>query len=253
MDTAVAGELDYLGLKYLKESWDDILQAAEKKTPSYYRLLCDIIIKESLHKTERRRLYRLKGAKIPEMLTMDTFPFSRQPRLQKKKVLHIYDSLSFINEKKVLLFAGPTGCGKTGLATSFLVHAINNDCNGLFIDFNELIAKLYQACADNSQTRVIKRLANVDCLLIDEFGYAAIDNQKAGLFFDLMKTRHKKRCTIITSQLGFEAWDTVIKNEHITAAIIDRITENCAVFNMTKCVSLRKKKIEYATEKIADK
>lgn len=253
MDAAIAGELDYLGLKYLKESWDDVLRTAEKKSPSYYRWLCDIITKESQHKAERRRLYRLQSAKIPEMLTMDTFPFSRQPKLQRKKVMHIYDSLSFINEKKALLFAGPTGCGKTGLATSFLVHAINNDCNGLFIDFNGLIAKLYRACADNSQTRMIKKLANIDCLLIDEFGYASIDNQKAGLFFDLIKTRHKKHCTIITSQLGFEAWDSVIKNEHITAAIIDRITENCAVFNMTKCVSLRKKRIEYATEKPPEK
>lgn len=119
----------------------------------------------------------------------------------------------------------------------------------MFIDFDELISRLYQACADNSQRRLIKRLANIDILCIDELGYAAIDDQKAGLFFDLMKTRHKKHCTIITSQLGFEEWNSVIKNQHITAAIIDRITENCAVFNMTKCVSLRPKKIMYATEK----
>lgn len=249
MDESIAVNLDFLGLKHLKENWDDVLKNAQNKSPSYHTFLRDIFKNECEYKSERKRLTRLKNAKIPEMLTMDTFPFSRQPKLQKRKVLQVYDTVSFMHDNMVLLFNGPTGCGKSGLGTAFLVQAINIGYNGLFIDFNQLIAKLYQSCADNSQARLIKRLANIDCLLIDEFGYTSIDNQKAGLFFDLMKTRNRKHCTIITSQLGFETWGTVIKNEHITAAIIDRITENCAVFNMTKCVSLRIKKIMYGTDK----
>ena len=73
--------------------------------------------------------------------------------------------------------------------------------------------------------------------------------EKAGLFFDLMKMRHNKRCTIITSQLGFDEWGAFLKDRHLTAAILDRITENCTVFNMSKCISIRKKRITYATEK----
>lgn len=248
MNSTLLEKAGYIGLDYLKENWNTLIKNAQRKSPSYQTFLTNILTMEYEYKHERRRVSRMQRAKIPEMLTMDTFPFIRQPKLQKRKVLQVFDSLQYINESKVLLFAGPTGCGKSGLATSFLVHAINNGYNGLFFDFNELIAKLYQSCADNSQARLIKRLATIDCLLIDEFGYVPIDEQKAGLFFDLMKTRHRKKCTIITSQLGFDVWGSVIKNEHITAAIIDRITENCAVFNMTKCVSLREKKILYATD-----
>jgi DNA replication protein DnaC len=248
MDNALLEKIEYIGLTSLKENWNTILKNAEKKSPSYQAFLSNILTNEYEHKHERRRISRLQRAKIPEMLTMDTFPFTRQPKLKKRKVLQVYDSLQYINECKVLLFNYPTGCGKSGLATSFLIHAINNEYNGLFIDFNELIAKLYQSCADNSQSRLIKRLATIDCLLIDEFGYVPIDDQKAGLFFDLMKTRHRKKCTIITSQLGFDEWYSAIKNEHITAAIIDRITENCAVFNMTNGVSIRGKNIMYVAD-----
>jgi DNA replication protein DnaC len=248
MDTTLREKTEYIGLSYLKENWKNIIKDAEKKSPSYQTFLTTILTAEYEHKHERRRISRLKQAKIPEMLTMDTFPFHHQPKLQKRKVLQVYDSLQYINESKVLLFNGPTGCGKSGLATSFLVHAINNGGNGLFTSFNELIAKLYQSCADNSQARLIKRLATISCILIDEFGYVPIDEQKAGLFFELMKSRHRKKCTIITSQLGFDDWYSVIKNGHITAAIIDRITENCAVFNMTNGVSLRGKNIMYATD-----
>ena len=241
--------LNFLGLKYLKETWDTVVKNATKNNPSYQNFLSDIIKKEYEYKTEQRRLARIKNAKIPEKLVMDTFPFTRQPKLKKKLILQLFDSQTFILDSQVLLFIGPTGCGKTGLATSFLMHAINNNYTGMFIDFKELIAKLYQSCADNSGLKIVKKLANIDCLLIDEFGYTTVEEQQSNLFFDLMKTRHKRKCTIITSQLGFEKWSTIIKNEHLNAAIIDRITENCAVFNMTKCVSLRKKKIVYGMEK----
>lgn len=249
MENDTQEHLDYLGLKHLSNSWNEILKRADENSYSYKHFLSDILKDEYEDKKEQRRLRRIKNAKIPELLVMDTFPFSKQPKLKKKIVLQLFDSLNYIIENQVLLFIGPTGCGKTGLATSFLMHAINSHYSAMFIDFKELMAKLYQSCADNSGSRLVKKLANIDCLLIDEFGYASVEEQQAGLFFDLMKTRHKRKCTIITSQLGFEKWSTIIKNEHINAAIIDRITENCAVFNMSNCVSLRKKKIVYGTEK----
>ena len=252
MENNVETHLDFLGLKHLKETWNVVIKTAHKQSPAYKNFLRDIIKKEYEYKIEQRRLGRIKKAKIPEILVLETFPFSRQPKLKKKLVLQLFDSQSFVLENQVLLFIGPTGCGKTGLATSFLMHAINNGYSGMFIDFNDLMVKLYQSCADNSGSKVVKKLANIDCLLIDEFGYAPIEELQTGLFFDLMKTRHKRKCTIITSQLGFEKWSSIIKNEHINAAIIDRITENCAVFNMTRCASLRKKKIIYGTDKVSD-
>lgn len=248
MNETVKHDLKYLGLKYLEQNWDDVMAHATKTKMSWHALLQDIIKQECSLKRETQRLNRIKNAKIPEMLLMETFPFARQPKLNQKRIMQMYDSMRYINEQLVLLFIGPTGCGKTGLATSFLVHAVNNSCRGMFIDFKQLMTKLYQSCADNSTTRLIKNLNSIDCMLIDEFGYAPLQKHHAGLFFDLIKARHKNKCTIITSQLGFEKWPEVINDQHLSAAIMDRITEHCVVFNMNKCVSLRKKKIIYAAE-----
>ena len=198
---------------------------------------------------EKRRKAKIKAASIPELLVMETFPFERQPQLKKKMVMELYDSLRYITESQVLLFIGPTGCGKTGLATSYLFNAVNKEYRGRFIDFKDLLRQLYASLADHSDKRLLKRFAAIDCLLIDEVGYTALDRIQAGLFFDLMKMRHKKRCTIITSQLGFDEWGSFINDRHLTAAILDRITENCTVFNMSKCISIRKKRIEYAADK----
>jgi DNA replication protein DnaC len=250
MDQSIEKQLKYLELDNLLTGWDRYLKGASDKKCSYQNLLTSIITDEYNHRYERRRLARIKAAKIPELLVMETFPFDRQPQLKKKMVMELYDSMRYLDEKQALLFIGPTGCGKTGLATSYLIHAINSGARGLFMDFNDLIASLFSALSDHSAKALLKKLAAIDCLLIDEVGYTCLDKVKAGLFFDLMKQRHKKRCTIITSQLGFEEWGSFINDTHLTAALLDRITENCAVFNMTKCISIRQKRIIYAADKV---
>ncbi len=77
--------------------------------------------------------------------------------------------------------------------------------------------------------------------LIDELGYAKIEPVQVGLFFTLMQKRHNKKTTLITTNLGFEQWNSFLKNERLTAALIDRLTENSHVINMKKCVSLRQR------------
>lgn len=249
MDESIGVYLKYLGLPLLGQQWDDYLKDAAAKKISYQHLLTTVIQNEYHYLLEKRRLARLKAASIPDRLVMETFPFQQQPNLKKKLVMELYDSLRFITDCQVLLFIGPTGCGKTGLATSYLVHAINKEYRGKFIDFKDLLRQLYASIADHSEKKVLKRFASFECLLIDEVGYSCLDKPQAGLFFDLMKMRHRKQCTILTSQLGFDEWGSFINDRHLTAAILDRITENCTIFNMSKCISIRRKQISYAAEK----
>src|SRR5947208_14180754 len=55
---------------------------------------------------------------------METFPFDRQPKLDKKKILSLYDAFDFITKKQNIIWVGPTGSRKTSLATGFLIEAI---------------------------------------------------------------------------------------------------------------------------------
>ena len=137
------------------------------------------------------------------------------------------------------VWIGPTGCGKTGLATSFLLQAINRGYTGRYVLFPELIAELYRSVADHTEEKVIKRYLSYDCLLIDELGYVEVEPIQVGLFFTLMQRRHRKRPTFITSNLGFSDWRSFLKNGHLTAALIGRLTEASYVINMKDCVSLR--------------
>lgn len=249
MDNEIKNQLHFLKLENLQKEWDICLTDAKTKQLSYHRFLTDIINREYVYRKEKSRLARIKKADIPEMFTIENFPFSRQPRLKKRLIMELYDSLKFMKEKQELILVGPTGCGKTGLATSFLVNAINHEYRGYFIDFNKLVERFRKAIGDHTKNKIVNHLQSYDVLLIDEMGYTCVDKEVAGMFFNLLKARNKKSTTIITTQLGFEEWKSFLQNDHLTAALLDRITENCTVFNMSDCVSIRPKRIVYASNK----
>ena len=104
-----------------------------------------------------------------------------------------------------------------------------------------LVAELYASMADRSENKVIRKYVAYDCLVIDEVGYIEVEPTQVGLFFTLMQKRHKNKPTLLTSNLGFSEWSSFLKNKHLTAALIDRLTENSHVINMKNCKTLRGK------------
>jgi DNA replication protein DnaC len=241
MDDQTAKALKYLRLSGLLAHWDEYLALARKQDFSPVHLLQYVLEQECKIKGDNARKLRLQRACIPEPFVMETYPFDRQPKLDKKKILSLYDAFDYGAKNQNIIWMGPTGCGKTGLATSFLIQAIHRGHTGRYILFPELVAELFTSVADHSEPKVIKRYLSYDCLLIDEMDYVEVEPVQVGLFFTLMHKRHRKKPTLITSNLGFSEWRSFLKNDRLTAALIDRLTENSHVINMKNCVSLRPK------------
>ena len=93
----------------------------------------------------------------------------RQPKLNRKAIMALYDTMDFIPKAQNIVWLGGTGVGKTGLATSFLTRAIQQGCRSVL--FAELITQLYHSVADHSQERLFRKYINCDILQIDELGY----------------------------------------------------------------------------------
>jgi len=239
MDQETIAMLKYLRLGRLLSHWDEYLTMAREGRYSAERLLKYVLEEECRARRENARLLRRQRANIPEMLEMETFPFSRQPKLERKKIMSHYDSFDYMTKQRNMVWMGPTGCGKSGLATAFLLQAIDRGHRGYFVTFPELLQELFQSLADRSDGHVLKRYLSYDCLVIDEVGYVEVEPAQVGQFFTLMHKRHKKKTTLITSNLGFAEWGSFLHNKHLTAALIDRLTASCHTINMKDCKSLR--------------
>lgn len=231
--------LKQLRWQWLPEHWDELLAEARRGRFSHERLLKHLIEGEYDAKNDHDRLLRRKRANFPEILEIETYPFARQPKLDRKKIMSLYDAFEYMTKQRNIVWMGPTGCGKTGLATGFALQAVDRGCRGYFITFPELVAKLYASLADHSQERVLRKYAAYDCLVIDEVGYAEIEAAQVGLFFTLMQRRHATKTTLITSNLGFSEWGSFLKNAQLTSALMDRLTATSHVINMKNCRSLR--------------
>jgi DNA replication protein DnaC len=239
MTKELAEILKYLRLGNLLAHWEDYLKLAADKNFSHARLLSHLLEEEYQRKRENARQLRLKQAHLPEILVIETYPFERQPKLNKKRLMALYDSQDYIHQRQNLIWLGRAGCGKTGLATSFLVHAIDQGYRGRYVLFANLVDELYAAVADHSEARVLKKYLAFDILLIDEIGYVEVEPVQVGQFFTLLHERHGKKSTLLTSNLGFADWGSFLKNDHLTAALIDRLTEKSHVINMKGCRTLR--------------
>jgi DNA replication protein DnaC len=242
MDKELTHQLKTLRLLRLLAQWDEDLKTAAQQRFSHTRLLTHVVEHEYRQRCENARQQRLHRARIPEPWVLETYPFARQPKLNKKAIQALYDSSSYLTQNQNIIWLGPTGVGKTGLATSFLTHAIHQGKTGRYTLFAQLINELYQSIADHTQAKVLKHYLSYDVLQVDELGYVEVEPPQVGLFFTLMQQRHKKKSTLITSNLGFEDWNTFLKNPSLTAALIDRLTENSHVFNLRECTSLRPKR-----------
>ena len=202
------------------------LTRATATNSSYSELLERLFRQEYHHRQERSLEYRIKQARFPQRWSLETFPFDRQPGV-RPAVIRELAQLDFVATATNVVFVGPTGVGKSGLASAILLKALENGYRGLFIKAQDLFDDMYSSIADRSSRRLINRLMNMDVLLIDEMGYLNLQPQQSNLFFKLMDERYRRRATIITTNLEYEEWYEFLGRKKMVEALLDRIRHHC--------------------------
>jgi DNA replication protein DnaC len=124
-------------------------------------------------------------------------PFKRQPGVNPKQI-RTFAELEFIPRAENIVFVGPTGVGKTGLASGLLLKALQNGHRGIFTRAQDLFDEMYASLADRSTRRLLNRLAKVDVLVMDEMGYLNLCPEQTNIFFTLIEERYRHHPTIIT-------------------------------------------------------
>ena len=218
--------LSNLKLHRMRAVYDEQLRAADLQQITYTEFVAGLLRAQWRDRQENALEWRIRRAMLPERWSLETFPYARQPGVNRKQI-RAFAELDFVAKRENLVLIGPTGVGKTGLASGILLKALQNGLRCQFVRAQDPFDEMYASLADRSTRRLVNRLAGLDVLLIDEMGYANLKPEQANVFFKLMEERHHQRSTIITTNLAYEEWAGFLGNKTMVDAMLSRVRHYC--------------------------
>ena len=226
----IESNLSRLRLPRIREVLQGVMKRAEDQGKSYLTFLDDLLEEEVAQKEQRRIETTLKISGLPFIKSIDEFDFTFQPKLDRQKVMSLFD-LTFIRQNGNIIFLGPPGVGKTHLAVSLALKACQAGISIYFTNMEELIKKLKK---DHEAGRTGKGRSHYksSLVIVDEVGYTPIDREECNLFFRFIANRYEKASTIITSNKAFADWTELFHDPVIVTAVLDRLLHHSTVINI---------------------
>lgn len=194
----------------------------------YLLKVCSVEVEDRDAKAFQRRL---RLAKLPSKKTLAQFEFPRLPDLDPLLV-HRLAGCEFVTRAENVLLVGSSGTGKTHLAISIAVEACRKRLSVRFFTVSQLVEALIEARSERSLGRLRATLKKVDLLVLDELGFVPLPASGAELLFDVVSDRYEKGSIVLTTNLPFEEWISVLASEPLTHAMLDRLTHHVHILQM---------------------
>ena len=154
---------------------------------------------------------------------MPWFDIATRPSVNKPLGLQLIQG-DYLEKRENVLLVGPSGTGKSHLATASGMAACAQGKRVRFFRVTELITQLLEAKEERQLQRYRQALSKLDLLVLDELGYVPASKAGAELLFDVIATAYERYSLIVTTNLPFENWTEVLGSERLTGAALDRLT-----------------------------
>jgi len=174
---------------------------------------------------------RIKQAAFPVEKDFDTFDFSAPAAPPKQKILELARG-AWIDGKENVCLIGSAGTGKTHVAVGLGLAACRQGRRVRFFTAAALVNRLEEAQKQYQLDRFLTQLDKTDLLVCDELGYLSFSRAGAELLFQVFADRYERASLLVTSNLPFSEWHQVFQGERMTAALLDRLTHRCHIFEM---------------------
>ena len=209
-----------------------VAQACQEKNISYSGYLERLSEVEITARSNRNINEKIKRAHFPFLKTLDSFDFNRIPSLNKKLVCELAKG-EYIKKKNNIISVGNSGMGKTHLAIALGMLACQQGFKVGYYPTAGLALSLLEAYDDKQFLKIKSRLFSYDLLIIDELGYVPLSKTGGELLFDIFSQCYEQRSVIITTNLPFTEWTSVFGCEHLTGALLDRLTHHAHLLQMS--------------------
>jgi len=225
-------KLKELRLSGMLQSLEARAELAREQQLSPVEFLALLLEDELERRHQRTQARRQKEAGFEYLKTLADFDFAAVPTLDKALVLEM-GTCGFLAAKENWLICGPTGVGKSHLATAIGYEAIRRGMKVLSFATHRLLAELLAARADGTHHRLLTKLTAVELLIIDDFGLRPISAQGAEDLYELIARRYERGSILLTSNRAPSEWAEVFGDTLLASAALDRLTHHARVTVIT--------------------
>lgn len=227
----LAGYASSLQLGYLSSHLQEILHQAQIDNPTYLEFCTTMLKAEVLARKEREIKRRIKRARLPRNCNLDKFDFTHSSGMTKHRLGQLRELL-WVEQAYNVIFMGPSGTGKTFMASGLINDAVKRRMNAMFGTMEEYVRIIRTKDTMPKSMAAYNRILRCQVICIDEITLMPLKREEAVAFFNLINALHEKTSIIITTNKAPTEWVEIFGDEALTTAILDRILFHCDVIKL---------------------
>jgi DNA replication protein DnaC len=240
LNQATLDKMQAMRMPAMAEAFQKQCESPQFAELSFEERLGMLVDTEWTAREQRKLSRRLKGAKLRYQASLEDIDFKTPRGLDRQVVLSL-GSCAWIGEHHNLVITGPTGTGKTYLASAFAERACRSGFTAHYVRTPRLLQDLVVARADGSYGRLLAKLAKTDLLAIDDWLIAGLKDQERRDMLEIIEDRAERSSTLVATQLPVKAWHEAIGEPTLADAICDRLIHRAHRIEL-KGTSLRQRR-----------
>ena len=206
---------------------------------SFTERLAMLVEQEHLYREQKKQSRLLQQAHLKLSATLQDIDYQHPRNVERSQIAQLAQS-EWINRGQNLLITGPCGSVKTYLACAFGHNACLHGYSVQYYRLSRLLQTLTQAKADGSYPKLLRQLARLRLLVLDDWGLEPLTQAHRNDLLEIMDDRHGQSSTVVISQLPTEQWYESIGDNTLADAILDRLMHNAHRLQL-KGESMRKR------------
>jgi DNA replication protein DnaC len=234
--------LTELGLDGMAKGFRELAANPESRALEHAEWLGLLVEQEATLRQQRRFAARARTAKLRHAATIEDVDY-RTPRGLDRTTFLRLPACDWIRDHRHCLITGPCGAGKSWLACALGDKACRENLSVLYQRSPRLFASLALARGDGRYARLMRQLARVNLLILDDWGPEPLTAEQRRDLLEIVEDRYQTGSLIITSQVPVEHWYEIVGDPTLADAILDRLVHNAHRIELTG-ESLRKRRAD---------
>jgi DNA replication protein DnaC len=232
--------LTTLGLQGMAKGFQDLQAQPEAAALPHADWLALLLEREVTLRRQKRFESQARAAGLRHQASVEDVDYRATRGLDRTLFLKL-SGCDWIRARHNLLLTGPCRVGKSWLACALGHKACREDFSVVYHRAPRLFAALALARGDGRYAKLLKALARVDLLILDDWGPEKLDDEQRRDLLEIVEGRYERRSTLVTSQVPVDRWYEIIGNPTIADDILDRLVHNAYQIELTG-ESLRKRR-----------